>query len=425
MKIINYLLVLTIFLDAFILIEYPVNVYAYYLIYIVFIILYIVWYKQIKIPATFFIAFLSLTFISLVVTSINGIGGGLVVKQFILISFVSMVFYLLIRINNYDIIRIFKYYIDIAFFISILGLLQEVLFVFGFSGQYEYKVTSIVSEPAHLAIALTPAFYMAVGYFLINRRDFYFSKRKLYTIVACYFLTFSGVAFIGVVICLAIFLLEKFVFNLQSGFFKRFVLSLSFFAVIFIFVVSAYHIPALKMRIDDTLKVITTDESIPADKINLSTFALYSNFMVTTESLKRNLFFGSGIGTHGINYDKYIGNFFPDDYLWRKMELNREDANSLMLRLLSETGIVGTVIFLIFLFKNIIPYKDSYLKNPENFHFWLINNGILASIILRLIRFGNYTVLGFPFFLFLFFLSYRWYNINKKKKIEISNCTNC
>ena len=172
------------------------------------------------------------------------------------------------------------------------------------------------------------------------------------------------------------------------------------------------------MRVDDTAKALGSDGRIPAEKINLSTFAIFSNFLVTKESLSNNPLIGSGIGTHALNYDKYIGIYFSEDNIWREMELNREDANSLMLRLLSETGIIGAALFLLFILHYSIPYKEHALANGNNYYLWMINNGILASIILRLVRFGNYTVLGFPFFLLLFIFSYRYYKINTKPAVN-------
>lgn len=82
------------------------------------------------------------------------------------------------------------------------------------------------------------------------------------------------------------------------------------------------------------------------------------------------------------------------------MFLNVEDANSLFLRLRSETGLLGLLLIFIFIFKfHIIR------KNDKSGYLWIINNGILSMFAIRLLRFGHYFATGFFFFFWLYYFS--------------------
>ena len=80
------------------------------------------------------------------------------------------------------------------------------------------------------------------------------------------------------------------------------------------------------------------------------------------------------------------------------LNFNKADANSMLLRLLSETGLYGVIIMLSFVIYNIVPRNKS--ANDTN---WLVSNGILVVILVYLMRQGHYFINGFPFFLWLYY----------------------
>ena len=82
------------------------------------------------------------------------------------------------------------------------------------------------------------------------------------------------------------------------------------------------------------------------------------------------------------------------------MFLNVDDANSLFLRLLSETGLFGIIVFFYFLFKSHLLKKRDKSK-----YLWIISNAILALFLIKLIRSGHYFVNGFFFFFWLYYFS--------------------
>jgi hypothetical protein len=98
------------------------------------------------------------------------------------------------------------------------------------------------------------------------------------------------------------------------------------------------------------------------------------------------------------NYDKYIGKYFSNEIYGAKVEINKDDASTMFVRILSELGIFGFVILFGFLYKNFVPFQNF---NSEYYSIWLLNWSILPFIIIRILRFGNYSLLGFFLFVFL------------------------
>jgi len=158
-------------------------------------------------------------------------------------------------------------------------------------------------------------------------------------------------------------------------------------------------IPQISTRISDTYSVFASSD---IENVNLSSLTLYKNFVVTINSAIDQPLVGAGLGGHEYNYQKYT----PDFLVSEGSELNRKDANSLLLRLISEFGIPFTVLFYLMIALFWTGFPDR--QDPEPI-FWkkLTSTAILALIIANSLRNGNYINLGFPFFLVLYFSTYR------------------
>ena len=142
--------------------------------------------------------------------------------------------------------------------------------------------------------------------------------------------------------------------------------------------------------------------------VNLSTFALFSNSLVAYNSFRDNPIFGSGLGSHKLSYHKYIGDIVDVNKI--STFLNVDDANSLFLRLLSETGLFGIIIFFYFIFKFHLSKK-----RDESNYLWIINNAILVMFLIRLIRIGHYFIYGFFFFFWLYYFAWKFNKTQSKK----------
>jgi hypothetical protein len=92
------------------------------------------------------------------------------------------------------------------------------------------------------------------------------------------------------------------------------------------------------------------------------------------------------------------------------MFLNREGGNSLFLRILSEMGLFGIVLFFCFLFK----FYLSKIKDKTDY-LWVISSAVLVMFLIRLIRAEHYFNGGMFFFFWLYYFSWKTNNLKNKE----------
>jgi hypothetical protein len=97
---------------------------------------------------------------------------------------------------------------------------------------------------------------------------------------------------------------------------------------------------------------------------------------------------------------------FGLDFEKRYGKSNYNDANSMFLRLLSETGIWGMAIFFFFLLYFLIKRVSS--NGINDFYLLAINHGVFILFLIRLLRCGNYISDGFFFFLLMFYFTFKF-----------------
>lgn len=349
-------------------------------------------------------------------------------KQLLGILLHLLTFYLLIEYNNRDIKKMFTIYLNIAFFIAAIGLIQEYTYVLYKTLQINFpncffnintiipffnygyflstdrwfldtttifgfpilRLTSIALEPFSFCTVMMPAFFVALTSFGKNNFKF-LSKKKSIVIIIAFMLTFSLVGYIGLLYAIGFLLFKS----------RRFILCLIlpfFLAILF------YNIAMpFKSRVPYVYEFLTGKRDL--QHTDQSSFTLFLNSLVVFDDITKieKLVFGKGLGSHQISYNAYIKKAHitgPPEYTRSKWLLNKKDANSLFLRLLSETGLFGLIMFLIFIKR----YYINATKNPTTY-LWIINNSILILFIIRLIRQGNYFSEGFFFFLLLYYYS--------------------
>jgi len=237
------------------------------------------------------------------------------------------------------------------------------------------------------------------------------SYKKGVIIIVVFILSRSAIGFLGLLLSLVIIITYKYSFLKKT---KTVIVSI---VLLLITTVYIYRIPDIKFRVDDTIKLFF-DDSVSAkdiDKINLTTYAFYSNYKITISALKENLILGTGLGTYEYNYDKHLYNVIPQSNYRKYYKINRNDANSMFFRLLAEIGLLGTVFILYLLFKSRV--KFNYTKNLTDYdvNYWLISNGIFVLILIRLLRQGHYTMLGFTLFILMYFYANKKWNERNKE----------
>jgi len=98
-----------------------------------------------------------------------------------------------------------------------------------------------------------------------------------------------------------------------------------------------------------------------SDNTQLSALAVASNITVALKSLEASPLLGGGLGSHPLSYVVYMPWYVND---MSSLEgLNADDAASLLFRLISEVGIVGTGLFL-FALGNIIYRARRQIMSP-------------------------------------------------------------
>jgi O-antigen ligase len=347
----------------------------------------------------FYSIFIIIIFFSIINVFFGNNSFLLLSKQVIGILLTSLVFFLLFKINNYDVEKIFKIYLNIAFIVALIGLLQIISFLLNFELGYNFsylfpswrlaltqtgflRVNSILSEPTSFCYVIMPAFFASIVS-LIRRRYALLKTWKAIIIIGVFLLTFSTIGYIGFFLALALL-----IYNYNKARHLLLIGLILFSCGLFLW----NYIGDVRTRVSDSMEVVTGKTDL--EDANLSTFALFSNALVTYKVFLDSPFFGHGLGSRPISYDKYIEDVINVERV--KMFLNREGGNSLFLRILSEMGLFGIVLFFCFLFK----FYLSKIKDKTDY-LWVISSAVLVMFLIRLIRAEHYFNGGMFFFFWL------------------------
>lgn len=396
---------LSIFINSYIFIQQPFEIYFGYLVYILLL---PGFFRKYNLNKELVIIFLVLFLTGLFNILIDNNTFELFFKVYIGL-FLSYVFYYFVFVEfNFNIEKLFKWYLTGCYLAALIGLFQFLSFLIGFNLGYDYtfilnkwgvikgglfgiRINSIFSEPTYLATVLSGSFFISI-YNIIRKQTYHLSRFKSLVIIIVYFLSFSGVGQLGIFLTLLFLVIS---FGIIRYLLLLIPLVLIFFNVIY------NNVDEFKDRYDGLVNLFQ-GEKFQLGKTHGSSFILYNNFIVTTENFKSNFIFGTGIGSHPVAFKKYSQ---ANNFKIFGFNSNSADANSMLLRLISETGLFGTLIFIIILFKCYVK-RD---KDKDTYH-WLVSNSLIVLILLNLFRQGHYFLNGFPFFLFLYYYNSVSYN---------------
>ncbi len=398
---------LSIFINSYVFFKEPFEFYFGYIIYIFLLPGFI---RRFGFNRNLFFIF-SVLFLTGVLSILTGYNtSSQFFKIFIGLFLAYFFYYYVILELDSDIEQLFKWYLKGAYIASLLGIFQLASFMLGFTQGYKFfnifnkwglspggtfglRINSIFAEPTHLGAVLSAAFFISV-YNLFSAKPFYLSKFQSLVIVGVYLLSFSGLGQMGVFLTL-IFLAVS--YGLVRYIFVLIPVS------IFLFNFLYNNVTEFKERFEGLTTMFTTGK-FELGKTHGSSFILYNNYTVALKNFQTNFLFGTGLGSHGLAFEKYS---LARDFKVYGFNSNSADANSMLLRLISETGLFGVSIFLIIMFKCYVK-RD---RMHDTYH-WLISNSILIMILLNLFRQGHYFLNGFPFFVILYYfnsVSYRNY----------------
>lgn len=396
---------LSIFVNSIVFFQQPFEFYLGYLVYILLLPIFFVKYQINK--WLVFIFFILLVFGILGVYSGNN-SVGQFAKIFSGLALSYFFYYYVVVELGYEVDQLFKWYLLAAYIVALIGIIQFISFHVGFKYGFDYRwllnkwgfnkggnfgirINSILGEPTYFAALLSSAFFVSV-YNIISKQPFYLSKTRSWIIVISYILSFSGLGQAGIFF--------TFLFLTVSYGAIRYLILLIPGSII-IFYALYNNVEDFRGRYDGLISMFSGEE-FELGKTHGSSFILYNNYTVALKNFFSNPFFGNGLGSHLTAFDKFslAKNFHVFGF-----NLNGQDASSMFLRLMSETGLFGLSIFFLIIFKCYVrrdPYKISY--------HWIVSNSILIMILLNLFRQGHYFLNGFPFFVILYYynsVSYR------------------
>jgi O-antigen ligase len=401
-KLINLLIFSTVFISSYVFFKQPFEGYITYLVLALFLPVFISKYGIPKLPLMIF-APLAISGLIYVQTGDNE--AALFTKIFI--GFFSSVvfYYYVIQLYDFDIKRIFNLYLKGCVIVSIIGIIQIISYQVGFKFGYNYswilnkwgytaggigiRMNSIFSEPAYFAAVIAPAFFTSIQKLLINPFKLRVQWREIIIIIA-YLLTFSSLGILGIFLTI-LFLLLNF------GFFKY---AIVFVPIFFFGFKYAYEeIPEFQERYDGTIEVFSK-QNIRDYDVHGSSFVLYNNYHIATENFRRHPIFGTGLGSHAVAFEKYTLTNLDSNVV--QITFNKADANSMFLRIMSETGLYG-LIFIIIFFVKCWVFKQ---RSVDQEH-WIISNALALIILLYLARQGHYFLNGFPLFLWMYYFNWK------------------
>jgi hypothetical protein len=303
---------------------------------------------------------------------------------------------------------------QIALVVAAIGLFQEFSYLVKFEIGYDFRwmpsldkwacygatrmgllrVNSVFYEPSHFAVFMAPAFF-ASFLDIFKKNPFFFKSIWASMIIAIsYMLTFSLIAYIAILISIIIIIRSK-------G--PRYLILAAIIISILVFA-AYYYVPDISMRIDAAVNFVKHPS---VDRYtHMSIYSVASNAFVAFNAFRHNFLFGYGLGSHPVSYDKYFdlgistGFMRPTILTAANEEVCKGDSGSLILRLLSETGLFGVVVVLYFIFRFRLNLRtDNSIT--------IINNAIFILFILQLLRIGHYFYNGLFFFVWVYYFTYK------------------
>lgn len=308
------------------------------------------------------------------------------VKQLVPIALLYLVSYDVFR--RYDYRILFGHYLTISYFAAVFGIIQFLVKVFFgirlLTPYPDYFVDSIATEPSHYAVIIIPAAIYSVYYFAENK------LRSLFIILSL-LLTTSSTAYVVLLLMLVII-------------YRKFQYTLIIIPVIY-FVYTSVLLNYNKFYLRYMGFAAYVGDDVGLNKISSgTTLSFLSNAEVMWASLKKNPLFGVGIGGHEEMYHRYFQN--SSFRYMRLYGLNAASAHSLLIRVISEFGLVGLALYIYGLAKSLLLGANTYHR--------IISIACFSHFVSKAMKLGGYFDYGTPFFAMMLLFNYESYKENKE-----------
>jgi O-antigen ligase len=308
-----------------------------------------------------------------------------ILSQILGVSMMSIYYFSMLVTTGWSLRRWMELYSYIAFGICLFGLAGWVYLIA--SHDIDGRLKSIFAEPSLYVYTTLPAVGFFMNCWMTEKRY----GRELLIFVLSYILADSSLGFFGL-------LLTGLLAGSRHVTFWRITVSILAIACLTTGLYLASGNFRLRAR-DTAIAIATRDVS----NTNGSTFALLSNFYVAGRAFLEHPLSGVGIGGYRYIYDIYILDLPGINLKNLPFNLNKDDANSLFLRVAAELGLPGLLALLSFLI------TCSRVKGPP---YREVRNAMVPYFIVRMSRFGSYFSLELYFFAGIYLLNYLAYRRN-------------
>jgi hypothetical protein len=286
-------------------------------------------------------------------------------------------------LKNRSVINVFELYVKFTFWTAIFGLIQISLAV---NGIYvltieKWRVDSIAYEPSHYAAILLPA----VVYCFLNLKRY---KRYFIVMATTLILTFNLTAYF-------VFLTIFFIVSVHP----LYLLVTVPLAYYMFFYMLPNFSKDFSDRFYETYDTFLGKKSILNARldVNSTTLSFYSNFDVAQFTLGQSPLLGSGLGGHEeMYYRRFANTAFQANYYYG---LNAKAAHSLSIRILSELGLVGAVLYVYTLVKSVLLARRGI--------YYAISLSCISHFLCKFFKLGGYIDYGTPFFFTILILNAR------------------
>lgn len=268
-------------------------------------------------------------------------------------------------------------YRSISFYTALFGILQFILSIGGVAilMKTPMRLDSLAYEASHYAIAMGPAVYLSLKEMVQKRSLIGF--RAWVTIVALV-LTISMTSVIVLSCCGMLLAAQK----------RGLIIGLFLFGILFYL---NFHRELLPWEIHRRIIAIERAGEIGSDLgqiYNLSVLSPLSNWEVAEDSVKMGRIFGNGLGGH---FYAYMDHFRETAYSLRaRFGTNAIGGHSLLIRAISEFGVVGLAVYFRWVFLGLSRVRD------EHRIWWTLS---AIYLIGRAIKLGGFFELGLPIFI--------------------------
>ncbi|HET7086140.1 MAG TPA: hypothetical protein VFI23_15295 [Rhizomicrobium sp.] len=343
-------------------------------------------FDQLAIHRNHMLALLALAGFSLVGARLSGTPVPSVMSQILGIGVMSIYFFSALTSFGPSLSNWMELYMRAAFALTVLCLALWVLVTVVSGNQ---RLQGIYSEPSYFIYVTLPAAGYCINCYVHERR---YGLEALIFLLA-YALAESTLGFLG------LFLIGLFTYAPRLKGWQMIVGAI----VALGFAAGVYAASAsVRVRANEMAVAIVKQD---LSGTGASAFAFLSNVYVTSQSFLAHPMTGIGIGGYANAYDTYIHDLTGFTKLGtdttnryeQSLELNREDAASMFLRVTAELGLPGLIVLVGFLIVCARVRGQPYV---------IMRNAILPYLIVRMARMGHYFTVELYFFVGLYLLNY-------------------